>query len=141
MKGEGFLAIWSDVKSEQEADCLHWLTREHTSERLSIEGFLRVRVHRSLQADVRRYFIRYDLRSRDVLGSAAHLARLNVPTPWSQRIMPILGNFIRGGGRVLARTGVGEGAFLAVIRLDDLAAIAGALYRQVFQLFPQRTAS
>jgi hypothetical protein len=84
-----------------------------------------VRVYRSLEANVRRYFIRYELQLPDVLGSAAYLARLNAPTPWSRRIMPILGNFIRGGGRVLARTGVGEGALLAAIRLDDLAPIAG----------------
>jgi hypothetical protein len=43
VKGAGFLAIWSDVKAEQETDYLHWLTREHTSERLDVDGFLRVR--------------------------------------------------------------------------------------------------
>jgi hypothetical protein len=121
----GFLAIWSDVRIEQETDYLHWLTREHTSERLGVEGFLRVRVYRSLEVGIRRYFIHYELRSPDVVGSAAYLARLNTPTPWSQRIMPILGNFIRGGGRVLARAGIGEGAFLAALRLDDIAPIAG----------------
>ena len=105
MKGAGFLAIWSDVELEEETDYLHWLTREHTSERLGVDGFLRVRVYRSLEAGVRRYFIHYELRSPDVLGSEAYLARLNAPTPWSQRIMPILGNFVRGGGRVLARAG------------------------------------
>jgi hypothetical protein len=56
VKGTGFLAIWSDVRIEQETDYLHWLTREHTSERLSVDGFLRVRVYRSLEANVRRYF-------------------------------------------------------------------------------------
>ena len=125
MQGAGFLAIWSDVRLEDETDYLHWLTREHTSERLGIDGFRRVRVYRSLETGVRRYFIHYELRSPDVLGSEAYLARLNAPTPWSQRIMPILGNFVRGGGRVLARAGTGEGAFLAALRLDDLSPIAG----------------
>jgi hypothetical protein len=123
--GRGFLAIWSDVRIEQETDYLHWLTREHTSERLGVDGFLRVRVYRSLEADVRRYFIHYELRSPNVVGSPAYLARLNKPTPWSQRIMPILGNFVRGGGRVLARAGIGEGAFLAALKLHGLAAIDG----------------
>ena len=122
--GEGFLAIWSDVEIEQETDYLHWLTREHTIERLSVDGFLRVRVYRSLLTNVRRYFIHYELRSPDVLGSGAYLARLNAPTPWSQRIMPILGNFVRGGGRVVARAGIGEGAFLGALKLDDLSPIA-----------------
>ena len=125
MQGAGFLAIWSDVGLEVETDYLHWLTREHTSERLGVDGFLRVRVYRSLETVVRRYFIHYELRSLDVLGSEAYLARLNAPTPWSQRIMPILGNFVRGGGRVLARAGTGDRAFLAALRLDDLSPIAG----------------
>ena len=98
-------------------------SREHTSERLGVDGFLGVRVFRSLQHNVRRYFIRYELRSPDVLGSDAYLKRLNSPTPWSQRIMPILGNF--GGGSVLAHAGTGQGSSLAVIKLDSLASIAG----------------
>jgi hypothetical protein len=53
-----------------------------------------------------------------VLASAAYLERLNAPTPWSQRIMPILGNFARGGGRLVAETGQGHGCALAAIRLD-----------------------
>jgi hypothetical protein len=123
--GTGFLAIWSDVSLEDETDYLHWLAREHTSERLGVDGFLRVRVYRSHETVVRRYFIHYELRSPEVLGSEPYLARLNAPTPWSQRIMPVLGNFVRGGGRVLARAGTGEGAFLAALRLDVLSPIAG----------------
>ena len=41
VQGAGFLAIWSDVRLEGETDYLHWLTREHTSERLGVDGFLR----------------------------------------------------------------------------------------------------
>ena len=118
MKGDGFLAIWSDVPSEHETDYLHWLTREHTSERLAVEGFLGVCVYRALRRDVCRYFIHYRLATPAVLASAAYLDRLNAPTPWSQRVMPILGNFARGGGRVLAETGQGHGCVLAAIKLD-----------------------
>jgi hypothetical protein len=119
VKGDGFLAIWSDVPSEHETDYLHWLMREHTSERLAVDGFLGVRVYRALRRDVCRYFIHYRLAAPAVLGSAAYLERLNAPTPWSQRIMPILGNFARGGGRVVAETGLGHGCVLAAIRLDQ----------------------
>jgi len=121
----GFLAIWSDVAPEQETDYLHWLMREHTSERLGVEGFRRVRVYRSLQSTIRRYFIWYELESAAVLGSKAYLARLNDPTPWSRRIMPILRNFARGGGRVLAQAGTGHGAVLAAIKLGSPAPITG----------------
>lgn len=121
----GFLAIWSDVTAEQETDYLHWLTREHTTERLGVEGFAGVRVYRSLQKDVRRYFIRYELRTPAVLESDTYLARLNAPTPWSKRIMPILGNFARGGGRVLARAGAGHGGVVAALKFDSLPTNAG----------------
>jgi hypothetical protein len=87
---------------------------------LSVDGFLGVRVYRALRGDVRRYFIHYRLAAPTVLASAAYLERLNAPTPWSQRIMPILGNFARGGGRVVAESGQGHGGVLAAIKLDQL---------------------
>jgi hypothetical protein len=118
MTNSGFLAIWSDVTREHETDYLHWLTREHASERLAVDGFLGVTVHRAQRPDVRRYFIRYELASPDVLASDAYLERLNAPTPWTQRIMPTLGNFARGGGRMVATAGRGYGCVLAVIKLD-----------------------
>ena len=122
---DGFLAIWSDVEPQHETDYLHWLMREHTSERLDVEGFQKVRVYCALQPNIRRYFIWYELGSPTVLGSEAYLARLNAPTPWSKRIMPVLRNFARGGGRVLARAGTGHGGVLAAIRLDNMSPIAG----------------
>jgi hypothetical protein len=118
MTNSGFLAIWSDVPRERETDYLHWLTREHASERLAVDGFLRMSVHRAQRPDVCRYFIRYELASPDVLTSDAYLERLNAPTPWTQRIMPTLGNFARGGGRLVAEAGRGHGCVLAVIKLD-----------------------
>lgn len=133
VKADGFLAIWSDVPPEHETDYLHWLTREHAFERLSVAGFLGVRVYRALRRDVCRYFIHYGLAAPAVLASAAYLERLNAPTPWSQRIMPMLGNFARSGGRVAAEAGQGRGCVLAAIKLerlpkDDskLASIAGS---------------
>jgi hypothetical protein len=133
MSGTGFLAIWSDVTSAQETDYLHWLTREHTAERLGVSGFLNVRVYRCSRRELCRYFIHYELQSPEVLGSDAYLARLDAPTPWSRRIMPTLGNFLRGGGRVVSRAGVGQGCILAAIRLDsvletqDLAVLSTAI--------------
>ena len=40
MQGKGFLAIWSDLAPEDETDWTYWMTREHSSERVSVEGFL-----------------------------------------------------------------------------------------------------
>jgi hypothetical protein len=118
MAGSGFLAIWSDLPPEDETDWTHWMTREHSIERVRIEGFLSCRIFRALDTTLNRYFILYDLEKPDIVGSAEYLARLGAPTPWSQRIMPRLRNFARGGGRVIATAGIGQGGVIASIRLD-----------------------
>ena len=88
--GSGFLAIWSDVDRGEETNYLHWLTREHTAERVSVPGFLGVRVFRARLPEHCRYFILYRLADPGVVASAPYLARLNAPSEWSRRIMPIL---------------------------------------------------
>ncbi len=132
MRGNGFLAIWSDVDRAKETDYLHWLTREHTAERLGVPGFLAVRVFKATQTAVPRFLIVYELEDAGVLASPGYLARLNAPTPWSQRIMPILGNFVRGGGRRVFSRGTGAGSHVAALRWSrdtpgDLGAAADAL--------------
>jgi len=120
MRGAGFLAIWSDVEPDHLTDYRHWLTREHTTERVTTKGFLGVRVFRAARADINRFFILYELESPEVLDGPAYMARLNAPTPWSQRTMPRLGNFIRGGGVMAARAGRGEGATIVALRIERL---------------------
>lgn len=115
MTGQGFLAIWSDVPPEYETDYLHWMTREHALERLAIPGFRSVRLFRATSTQYRRFFILYALDSAEVMASPAYLTRLNDPTPWSRRIMPMLTNFRRGGGRVEASEGYGHGTVVAPI--------------------------
>lgn len=117
---KGFLAIWSDIAPHEETDYLHWLTREHTAERVSIPGFLAVRVFRARMKEVCRYFILYELQSSSVVKSEAYLARLNAPTPWSQRIMPRLQKFMRGGGSILAEAGMGQGAVILPLVLEKI---------------------
>jgi hypothetical protein len=120
MRGAGFLAIWSDVAAHDLADYRHWLTREHTTERVTTKGFLASRVFRAVRDDINRFFILYELEAPEVLDGEAYLARLNAPTPWSQRIMPKLGNFMRGGGVMIARAGRGEGATIMALRVETL---------------------
>ncbi|MGY4623346.1 hypothetical protein [Bradyrhizobium sp. USDA 4486] len=120
MRGSGFLAIWSDVAAQDWTDYRHWLTREHTTERVTTRGFLASRVFRAVRDDINRVFILYELEAPEVLDGEAYLARLNAPTPWSQRIMPRLGNFKRGGGVMVARAGRGEGATIMALRIEKL---------------------
>jgi len=130
-QGSGFLAIWSDLSPEDETDWSHWITREHAAERLGVDGFLTCRIFRATGTLANRYFILYALRGAEVIGSDAYVARLNAPTPWSQRIMPRLRNFVRGGGRVAASAGSGQGGVLAALPLD---AVPGAPERIVADL-------
>jgi hypothetical protein len=127
--GAGFLAIWSDVESREETNYLHWLTREHAAERVSVPGFLGVRVFRARLAEHCRYFILYRLEQASVLSSEPYLARLNAPTEWSRRIMPILQDFVRGGGGVLAEAARGEGALVIPIicQQHQVARVRGVL--------------
>jgi hypothetical protein len=134
MEGAGYLAIWSDLAPLDETDWMHWITREHAAERVGIEGFLACRIFRALGTAHNRYFILYELENPETVGSPQYLARLNEPTPWSQRIMPRLQNFARGGGRVVASAGIGQAGVLAVLLLDgkpewDAAALTSELSR------------
>jgi hypothetical protein len=108
MQGNGYLAIWSDLTPQNLTDWAHWMTREHGIERVGVSGFLACRIFRALGAAVNRYFILYELEDERVVSGPDYLARLNAPTPWSQRIMPLLGNFARGGGRIAASAGTGQ---------------------------------
>ena len=120
MQGKGFLAIRSDINPKLETDYLHWLTREHASERVNTKGFIAVRVFHASLVDIRRYLIVYELEGPEVLNSEVYLSKLNNPSPWSQRIMPVLSNFTRGGGRLLASAGTGESSFLAAIMVAEI---------------------
>lgn len=133
VRPEGFLVVFSDVKHEDEQDYFRWLTTEHVEERLGIPGFLAVRIFKTAIAGGNRYFIWYQLENADVVDSAAYLERLNNPTPWSQRIMPILGNFGRGGGAVRASAGDVFGAFVLTIGLTAMPVDVGVTLQKLMQ--------
>src|ERR1700759_1416769 len=135
MQGHVYLAIWSDLAPHDETDWAHWITREHAGERVGIPGFLACRIFRALGTAVNRYFILYELENENIVGGPDYLARLNTPTPWSQSIMPRLGNFARGGGRVAASAGTGQGGIVAPLRLDaaapwEIAAVTAELAKR-----------
>lgn len=131
MQGSGYLAIWSDLAPEHETDWMHWMTREHSSERVGVPGFHACRIFRAFGMSMRRYFILYELEDANVVGGPDYLARLNAPTPWSQRIMPLLENFVRGGGTVAASTGIGQGGIVAVLPFEAAQFDPAALVREL----------
>ncbi len=86
---KGFLANRSDLAPEDDTDWAHWMTREHSSERRGVEGFLWCRIFRALGTTINRYFILYDRETPEVVGGQQYLARLNEPTPWTSLRQPV----------------------------------------------------
>ncbi|MFM0204214.1 hypothetical protein PQR53_30705 [Paraburkholderia fungorum] len=117
----GLLAIWSTIAAESETDYMHWLTREHIFERVSVPGFRSGRVFKRRDSRPSEYMMLYELDNADVMASPGYLERLNSPTPWTQRIMPTLEQFRRGGGRIVAQGGdpAGHGGHVAIARFED----------------------
>jgi hypothetical protein len=120
-QSDGLLAIWSTIATETEVDYLHWLTREHIFERVGVPGFLSGRVFKRRDCLPSEYLMLYELASADVMSSDGYLARLNEPTPWTQKIMPALMHFRRGGGVVThtADHGRAYGTHITIARFED----------------------
>jgi hypothetical protein len=119
MPPRALLAIRSDIAPDIDAEYLDWLTREHTIERVGIEGFVSARIFRCEREDIRRYLILYELENAAVVDSPAYLERLNNPTPWTTRMMPHLGNFVRGGGEMIRTVGTGYGAAIVPLMIQS----------------------
>ncbi|MFL9899769.1 hypothetical protein PQR71_16735 [Paraburkholderia fungorum] len=116
------LAIWSTIASESETDYMHWLTREHIFERVSVPGFRSGRVLKRRNSQPSEYMMLYELDNANVMSSPGYLERLNNPTPWTQRIMPTLEQFRRGGGSIVAQGGnpAGHGGYVAIARFEEV---------------------
>ncbi len=94
MLGKAALAMWWDVSDDVRQEWEHWHAHEHFPERLAIPGFLRA----SRWTDVsggEGFFVMYELEDHAVLTSAPYVARLNAPTPWSTKMMPLHRNMVR----------------------------------------------
>ncbi len=115
--GRGVLLIWNDVAPGGDAEFNHWHIREHIAERVAVPGFLRGRRYVAV-AGSPTYFTLYETESVETLGSPAYHARLNDPTPWTQRCIPLFRNGKRSACRVTASLGDGVGGTLATVDLD-----------------------
>lgn len=127
LRGTAFLAIWNDIDDTLDpVEYDAWLTHEHMIERLEVPGFLRGRRYVASgvppQQPHHRYLNFYETRDADVLTSPAYLARLNQPTPLTQRVMPHLTHFLRMGCRTVGTAGRHVGGALATLRFQAPAA-------------------
>jgi hypothetical protein len=119
--GRGILAIWNDVAVGADAEFNHWHIREHLAERVAVPGFLRGRRYVALSGSPT-YFTLYETETVDTLGSPAYHARLNDPTPWTRRVIPLFRNGKRSACRVTASLGAGMGGTVATL---DVGPVAG----------------
>ncbi|WP_127754882.1 hypothetical protein [Devosia sp. 1566] len=86
LAGRGFVAIWNGIPAVGRQDFVDWHREEHMPERLAIPGFLGGTRWRADEAPLE-FFTLYTLAEPEVSRSAAYLARLNDPSPWTQRVM------------------------------------------------------
>lgn len=80
------LAIWNDCRSDWLDAYESWYQSEHLPERLSIPGFLRGRRYAALTPGPG-FLTCYDVSEPNVLRSKAYRARLDAPTPQTNRMM------------------------------------------------------
>ncbi len=115
--GSAAMLLTFDVVPEAIEEHDRWHTHEHLPERLAIPGFLRG-TRWLATAGEPRYMVLYEVESLQTLASEAYLARLNQPTPWTQRIMPCYRGMSRGLCSVLGSYGFGQGGAAALIRFS-----------------------
>ncbi len=138
--GRAAVAMWWDMAPAHRAEFEHWHAHEHFPERLGIPGFERG----SRWADAAGgdgFFVLYELASYETLTSPGYLARLNDPTPWSQRMMPLHSRMVRSQCRVLDSHGGGLAGAMLTIRLSPQPERVDALRQHlqtVLRDLPQR---
>lgn len=102
--GKAVLAMWWNVSADVRTEWEHWHSHEHFPERLSLPGFLRASRWSDAPAG-NSFFVMYELQDHAVLASAPYLARLNEPSPWSTRMMPLHLDMIRTQCKVVLSHG------------------------------------
>lgn len=123
--GGAAIVLYFDVPAHDAAEHDNWHTHEHMPERLAIPGFLRG--SRWLAAEGSGYMVLYEVADLPVLTSAAYLARLDAPTPWTLEVMKSYRGMHRGLCRVAWTSGRGIGATAASFRFRPAAGAQAAL--------------
>ncbi len=130
MLGKAALAMWWDVSPDVQEELEHWHAHEHVAERLSIEGFLRSSRWTDASGG-EGFFVMYELRDHAVLASAPYVARLNSPTPWSTKMMPLHRNMVRTQCEVVHSHGAVTARHVLTIRCSPLEGQQEKLHHQL----------
>lgn len=133
LRGQAVLAMWWDVSAQCRPELEHWHAHEHFAERLALPGFLRASRWTAVD-DGEGFFVMYELEDHAVLASAPYVARLNAPSAWSTRMMPLHRGMVRSQCRVLQSRGAVTARHALTIRLTPEEARAEALQRGLGEL-------
>lgn len=125
MLGQAALVLFFDVAPEVRDELAHWHAHEHFPERLGIPGFLRG-TRWTAQDGGEGFLVIYELQDHAVLGSASYVARLNAPSAWSTRMMPLHRQMIRTQCRVVHSRGAVTARHALTIRCSPTDTGAGA---------------
>src|SRR3954471_17156785 len=106
MLGKAAVAMWWRVAPEHRVAWEEWHTVEHMPERLAIPGFLRGSRWVALSGEPS-YFVLYETESLATVTTGPYMERLNNPTPWSRRMMPLHIGMVRS--LCLVRQSYGSG--------------------------------
>ena len=117
LAGGAFLALWNDIARDREPEYDQWHTLEHVPERVSVHGFYGARRYVNREREHHRYFTLYDVDSPATFESREYVDLMNHPTPWSASMRPDFSNFVRRVCTVVATSGTGIGAAIAVLCL------------------------
>ena len=133
MLGKAALAMWWDVSDDVRQEWEHWHAHEHFPERLSIPGFMRATRWTDVSGG-EGFFVMYELEDHAVLASAPYVARLNAPTPWSTKMMPLHRNMVRTQCQVVHSHGGVTARHALTLRCSPAEGQAEALQRQLAAL-------
>ncbi|THT98479.1 hypothetical protein E9531_14225 [Lampropedia puyangensis] len=109
--------MWWEVEENGFDEFCHWHAHEHFPERLGIPGFQRATRWRQTGQGCGT-FVMYELEGHSVLSSPDYLARLNSPTPWSVKMMPLHHKMVRSQCEVIATAGTTTANHALTIRLS-----------------------
>ncbi len=135
--GEGKLLIWHDAIPGHETDIEHWYNTEHHFERLDIPGFLEAHRYQASDTSIRRFMCLYRTIDPSILASDRYLERLNKPTPWTRKVMPLYCNFSRTVCETLFVKGRAEGAWSAVLAFSLSGKSPGGLTSDTMEIISE----
>lgn len=112
----GILFVWTSADPEHELDFNRWYDREHVEERVRIPGFVSGTRYQSVRGP-RKYLGLYRTTSLDAFQTPDYFKAFGQQTPWSVANLERMRDPMRRVCAIEAETGLGTGAWLAVLRL------------------------